>query len=533
MVQVQRGMGPVWRIVVLWALCTAVLMAGWGASPARAQSACDGLVTPQLTAGGAARVITSYGLSLKDQAATGAAGAKELGVLPYGSVVSVQDGYRCNFGYVWWQVRTADGTVGWAAEGANAGSYYLEPVEVGMYSYRREADGAQIVQYWVTPDGSARRGTVFPVAPGVATPADLWQPVELEWLGNLVRDAINACPQRMTGDWAAIQSAEQAAALPLAPYEYDYYPAPTGDRVLLVRHHHLLVPRCSTVVPARVGTSTVSVLSADGSEVVLFPFPQHGSVPESTDWYTDAEPDNWQVRLSEVVWSPNGKYIAFVAGYRYSCNREDCYRFHLYVSNPESGQLYVFGDARRVGWTNGGEGINFFRLVPTGDGGRVARLFTARPDGSARQEIWLPGGAEYVSGDEIPLDLPWADGGGRVMVGNSGWGEVMLLNVIDRSFTPPVVVPEMMPRVNRLGVLLMRGDQTYLWSTIRGDFVRQDARRGNWERLQSSVAPTGVAPVALRAFPDGLHALVEMADGSAYVLDMVGDALVGVNFPAP
>ncbi len=135
------------------------------------------------------------------------------------------------------------------------------------------------------------------------------------------------------------------------------------------------MPRCDNVVPERAGISTVSILDASGVETVLFPFPQHGSVPESTDSYTDGEPTEWNVYLDEVVWSPQGKYIAFVASYRYACNRQDCYRFHIYVSNLDTGQLYILGEGRHVGWSSGGERINFFRLVTGTDGNSAAHLY--------------------------------------------------------------------------------------------------------------------------------------------------------------
>lgn len=497
------------------------------ATPASAQSACDGLVAPRLTIGGSARVTSPYGLSLKNQPMTGAAGATEVKLMGYGSVATVLDGYRCNLGYIWWELSLPDGSTGWAAEG-DASGYFMEPTTVGLHLYQPNADGTQIAHYFVTPDGTAQRQGGFSIAPVTATPREAWQQVEIDRLGQALDSVHSRCPARLAGTPFENLDLDGALSLALPPLEYDFYPSPDGTRLLLVRHLHLRLPRCDTVVPERVGISRVSVLDASGTETPLFPFPQHGSVPASEDRYAPGVPDSWNVYLDEVVWSPQGKYIAFVAAYRDQCSGQPCYRFQLYVSNLDTGQLYILGEGRHVGWTNGGEGINAFRLVTGDDGRQVAHLFTMRPDGTDRQEIWLPGGAVYVSDSQQGLGLPWNDSGTRVMVANAGMGEVMLFNLSDRAFTPAVTVPDLMPQPNRLSVNLIRGETAFLWTTIRGEFVTQNVRTGDWVPLHSDLATTGVAPVRVRPFATGNKALVEMADGSAYVLDINADQLIPV-----
>lgn len=513
-------------------LLLALILSPLAAPPARAQGPCDALVAPRLQAGTTARVTSPYGLSLKNQPMTGAAGAAEVALLPFGTVVSVLDGPRCNLGYVWWQVRLAGGTTGWAAEG-DASSYFMTPHTDTLPLFRPHDGGAALDYFTVARDGSATlRGTI-PIAPQPATPGALWQQVEIDALSRAL-DAVRAqCPQRLSGTpLEGISTLDEALALPLPTLEYDLYPAPSGERLVLVRHHHLLVPRCDTVIPQRIGMSTVSVLDASGTETVLFPFPQHGSVPPSEDAYAPSESDAWNVTLDEVIWSPHEKYIAFVAAYRDACPGGPCYRFHMYIANLETGQLYLPGEGRHLGWTNGGEGIAFFRLL-TGEGGqKQAHLFTARPDGSASQEVWLPGGAEYVSAERRDFGLPWNASGTRVMVANRGFGEVMLLSLNDRAFSPPLPVPDIMPQPNRLAVHLVRGESALLWTTIRGEFVLQDARTGRWERLSSELASTGIAPRRVQPFGTGDAALVEMADGTAYVLDLDADRLTQVALPA-
>jgi hypothetical protein len=491
---------------------------------ASAQNPCDGLVAPRLSVGGAARVIAPYGLSLKNRAATGAAGASEVALLAYGTVATVTDGFVCNYGYVWWQLRLPSGASGWAAEGADT-DYFMEPYAVGLSAYRLSSDGAQLVHFFVTTDGAAQRRGAFDLPPISGTPQTMWQQVEIDALAQALDTVRVSCPARLTDTPFAGLTNEQALQLPLSGSEYDYYPSPDGSGIVLVRHLHLRVPRCDTVVPERVGISMVSVLDEAGTETVLFPYPQHGSVPNSVDRYDGTEPSEFNVYFDQVTWSPQGKYVAFVAAYRYACNRQDCYRFQMYISNLETGQLYVLGEGRHLGWTNGGEGINFFRVVAAEGGQRIPQLYTARPDGTQRQDIWLPGGAIYVSDTQQSLDLPWTESGSRVMVLNAGGAEVMLFNLADKTFTPPVTIPDRAPQENRLAVYPIRDETDFLWITIRGEFVIQNVQTGAWTDLQSDLASTGIAPIRARPFATGDQVLIEMADGTAYALDINADTL--------
>jgi hypothetical protein len=102
----------------------------------------------------------------------------------------------------------------------------------------------------------------------------------------------------------------------------------------------------------------------------------------------------------------------------------------------------------------------------------------------------------------------------------------MLLALSDRAFTPPIPVPDLMPALNRLAVHLVRGETALLWTTIRGEFVLQEVRTGQLERLSSELASTGIAPRRVRPFGTGDAALIEMADGTVYVLDLDADRLI-------
>jgi hypothetical protein len=519
------------RRAFLQVLIMAALAAAAFALPTHAQNPCDGLVAPRLTAGGAARITTAYGLSLKDRAATGAAGSTEVALLSYGTVASVLDGPSCSFGYVWWNLQLSNGTTGWAAEGGSAGTdYFMEPYAVGLNVYHRSADSTRLTHYFVQPDGTNENRGDFVIQPASGTPQTAWQQVEIDQLTRALDTVRQDCPDRLMGsDLASAATNEAALQLPLPALDYDYYPSPEGERLVLVRHQHLRVPRCDNVVPLRMGMSTVSILNKAGVETVLFPFPQHGSIPDSVDTYKGSEPTDWSVALDEVIWSPQGQYIAFVAAYRYPCNRQECYRYHMYVSNLETGQLYVLGEGRHVGWSSGGERINFFRLIAGADGKPAAHLYTARPDGTDRQKSGCRADAVTYRTRTNRSTFPGMRAA-RVMVGNAGIAEVMMFNLADRTFTPPMLLPDLMPQANRLAVYLVQGEKGFFWCTIRGEFVIQSALTGEWKTLESSVAATGVAPVQVRPFPIGDKALVETADGGAYILDLAADQLAPVVF---
>ncbi|MBN1681179.1 MAG: hypothetical protein JW966_12910 [Anaerolineae bacterium] len=519
------------RLILLITLLIAVT--GWllpASAPTHAQDPCAGLVTPRLEPGGYARIMSGYGLSLKNQPMTTAAGASEVALVPFGTAAVVLDGPRCNLGYVWWQVQLPNELTGWAAEGDSA-DYFLEPYTVGLNVYQVRDGGARIGQFFALPDGTTQPRTVFTIRPRTVTPQEVWPEVDINFLGQALDSVRAICPERLAGTpFEHTATFEDALKLPLPELDYDFFPSPDGDRLVLVRHLHLDVPRCDNVVPDRVGLSEVTLLHADGTEQLLFPFSQYGASPPSEDQYAASEPGAWNVYLDTVLWSPHGRYVAFVAAYRDQCNGAVCYRFHTFVDNLGTQQLYVLGEGRRLAWTNGGEGLNLFRLVSGGENRQVAHLYTMRPDGTDRQEIWLPGGAIFMSDEQIGLGLPWNASGTRVMVLNAGEEDVLLFNVADRDFSPPIVLPDMADRDNRLAVFLMRGEQTILWATIRGDFVVQNVDTGSWERLSSTLGSAGVPVTQVRPFAIGGRALVELADNSAYILDINTDQLIPVLF---
>ncbi|HML23129.1 MAG TPA: hypothetical protein PKD09_15860 [Aggregatilinea sp.] len=495
----------------------------------QAQSGCDGLIAPRLTIGGSGRVTSPFGVSLKNVPATGAGGATEIEALATDTVFTVLDGPQCNQDYVWWQIQLPNGVTGWAAEG-NATDYFVEPTTVGLYTYRRSPDATTVTRFFVTPDGTARQEAVFTIPPLDATPASAWQPVELDALTQGLTGVEQNCPDRLTGTmWADEAARADPTAVALPALDYTVHPAPAGDRLLLVRSQVLSIPRCDTALPEPVGMTRVTLLNADGTETELFPFPQHSSIPASQDSYGLAEPDALRVYLDEIEWSPDGQYIAFVAAYRDTCGDSGCYRFQMYVYNTGSGQLYVPGEGRHVAWANGGAQLLAFRLLAEGDTQR-GHLYSTNPDGTGRQEVWLPGGAVYLSTTQTDLGFPWNATGTRVLIGNGGTDQVMVLNIVDRGLTSPVAVPDIAAPLNRLSVTFVKGDSALLWTTIRGQFVLQDTRSGDAVRLTSEVASTGVPLRDVRPFSTGLHALLEMADGTAYVLDLNGDRLTQVVF---
>lgn len=404
-----------------------------------------------------------------------------------------------------------------------------DPVRLYTYAFRAEnASGQDIYQITETPDGIARHTRTFHVTPLHEVPRGTWQPVEFDRLRELLNDARTNCPDRLTGMVLGnIESLEDAESVPLPALDYVVYPAPDGSRLLLVRHLYLGIPRCDTTLWEPVGISRVSVLDLDGTETVLFPYPQHGTVPDSVDSYTGGEPTLRNVSLADVVWSPNGKYIMFNVAYRYPCGHEDCYRMHLYVYNLEVGQLYRLGEGYHAGWTDGGEGINFFRLIQDDGGQSAAHLYTVRFDGTSRQEIELPDNVTYISNQlRLPVLSSWNASGTQFIVVDED--KVMLFNLADRSVTSPVAVPDKEPEDTWYSVHLVQDDTAYLWTTYFGKFMLQDVQSGQWATLASTLSTSDTPLAQVQSFGDGRHVLVTRAGRDSYVLDFVADTLVPV-----
>lgn len=516
------------RLAALLLIALALIPA---APPAAHAQGCDGLAPTRLSVGTPVRVLSTYGLSLKNQPMTGASGAAELAQLSYGMVGTVLDGYRCVDGYTWWQIDFPGHPTGWAAEG-DAFNYFLEPTAIALHTFRPTPDGTALAHDTVTPTGQAASQGVIPLADVAAPAGELWQAVEFDYLMPALERLRATCPERLTGTlWEAVTTRDDAEALPITARDMSFVPAPDGSGIVVLRDFTRDLPRCDTVLTERVGITRVSLLAPDGTETELFPYAQHSSIPPSEDRYRLDDPTRPAVWLSEITWSPDSQYIAFVAAYRDTCDGEPCARFHLYVLRVATGQLFVLGEGRHAGWQNGSARLNFFRLVGDPATGQIAHLYNTAPDGADRQEVYLPGGAEYVSATHQPTGFPWNISGTAVLVANRGGGEVMLYDLNARDFSPRVVLPDPVPAVNRLAVHLVRGESSYLWVTIRGDFILQSVERGTWERMQSQVATTGIPLREVRPFPGGTHALLTLADHSAYVLDLAADTLTPVVFP--
>lgn len=62
---------------------------------------------------------------IREQANTS---AKILGMIQPGEIVDIIDGPGCSNQWTWWKIRTADGNIGWTAEGDGT-EYWLLPVQ--------------------------------------------------------------------------------------------------------------------------------------------------------------------------------------------------------------------------------------------------------------------------------------------------------------------------------------------------------------------------------------------------------------------
>ena len=96
------------------------------AQPVLAQGETCGGTTSRLLVGELARVIVEPGQTLRLRSAPSLSGATSARLDP-GLILVVVQGPICADGYPWWQLQTAEGLLGWAAEGSGV-VYFLEPV---------------------------------------------------------------------------------------------------------------------------------------------------------------------------------------------------------------------------------------------------------------------------------------------------------------------------------------------------------------------------------------------------------------------
>jgi hypothetical protein len=88
-------------------------------------STCPGAAVSRIQIGMKTRVTFTDGVPVRVRSDPGTSGNK-IKSIPEGTEMSVIDGPVCKDSFVWWHVKTDDGTVGWVAEG-EPGNYFVEP----------------------------------------------------------------------------------------------------------------------------------------------------------------------------------------------------------------------------------------------------------------------------------------------------------------------------------------------------------------------------------------------------------------------
>jgi tetratricopeptide (TPR) repeat protein len=92
---------------------------------------CPGALDARLVVGGTGRVTLDRGLAQRVRVTPGRS-SEVLTTLPEGTPFTVLDGPACADDWLWWRIETADGVVGWVAEGDQNDGYYLEPYEIEL-----------------------------------------------------------------------------------------------------------------------------------------------------------------------------------------------------------------------------------------------------------------------------------------------------------------------------------------------------------------------------------------------------------------
>jgi hypothetical protein len=97
------------------------------ATPNTGTVICEGAPASRVQVGVRARVSDNNEANPLPLRLRSTPGGEFVQSIPAGTEFSIVGGPQCASQYLWWQIRLADGTVGWSAEG-DLSQYFIEPV---------------------------------------------------------------------------------------------------------------------------------------------------------------------------------------------------------------------------------------------------------------------------------------------------------------------------------------------------------------------------------------------------------------------
>lgn len=480
---------------------------------------CAGLVTPRLLVGATGRIMVDdgIGLVLRDAPSTT---SQVIVTLREGAIFTALELPTCADGLVWLRVRLADGREGYLAEGG-ADRYYVEPYEVGIHLFQEE--GELLKHYFVNSQGTAQWYPALPLLPRSGLGADLWQSPEAALANQVLQDRRANCatilPPELPPDVNGLMFQDN---------QRQFFSSPDGEKILTFRDYTISIPDCANQKTEQFGTSYVSLLDSNG-EQVIFPYSQH-SDPPSTPF---CQPPNvlfpeQRTFVDEVVWSPDGTYVAMVVRYLRDSQNFPCAFYHIFLVNVQTLELSYLDTGRRLSWTDSGRRLLYARVERTdpNDLG-IERLFSVRPDGSDRIEIpLLPDLTLLPSALDVQhTTLPWDAAGEGLLV---CVGRVYTCNEV-RTFFPmtqnvsPVLTTPVQMGTDLSAVFYVAGNTGLVWLSSDGRVLIQ--------LFEESVQEVNVGlPIfEIQPLPSGIGVLLRSEEGRYFYYDVATGTVTEVG----
>ena len=458
---------------------------------------CVGLIAPLLNVGITGRVKPDDGIGLALHSEANSS-STVIRTLPEGTGFLVISDATCRDGWVWWQVRLADGQEGYLAEG-NATTYFAEAFALGVHLLIPDtANPNQINRVMIDPSGTPQPRPPLILSPQGGSAASLWQSFELTAASTALADRLANCADRVPAGLVDVES------VPFDGSTRTYYPSPDGEQVLIFRDYLFDLPRCDGT-GAQFGTTYVYVAAPQQGERLIFPYSQQSDPPPGQHCQppTVAAAD-YATHIEEVAWSQDGHYAALSVRYLRNSQFYPCAFYHIFVIDTATLGVQYIGEGQRLGWYNGRlYYAHIERSDPNTPG--VQRMFHVRPNGEDRLEIPLPAGINVIG-----ASLPYNAAGDRLLVcTDAACGQVAIWSLrnysLGTAFAPPI----------NGTASFMAGDTQFLWLSAAGQVYQQGLADGSSEMLATDTPVTAV-------HPGWMGAVLHLDDGQMIYLDQGG-----------
>ena len=521
-----------WRVILVVSLLSATLSFGLTTQAtvqAQDEGCANRAVPSRLQNGGTARVILNgdgIGVIFRDNPGKERSGSQVIRALPEGEILTLLNGPVCLEANIWWEVDLTTGERGWVSEG-DVSNYFIEPYTINLFMVEPDAANPRQLNRWrIDADGNIQARGTFVVPGGDAAPArDLWQEPDLNAAtADLLARRAN-CPDVLVGTpW---EIAPTAGDVVVPEGDFDYYLAPDGGKIFLIRHRVLMMPACGSAIGRYYGVSTTHLLSQQDI-TDFFPYGQSsGARSKDSCLAPDVTNFAWRTDLSEVVWSPDSDTVAFVARYiDQDVGSRVCVYYFTFMIDIYSGSVNAIAEGRHVGWGEGGARLYYFTQQTDNGYNVLSQTFWQLGDG-ATTEIGLPGDSAPLpqAFDSTGLYLPWSyDGRQTLICADDNCTGVFSFDAVRRQSAPLVVTPEVFQPFEVDDVIFVAGGTRLLWLTTFGQAYLQGLQgidSGNWGSVSLETLGAGVTIDSVTPMPGGIHVLLHLNNGEYAILNTV------------